>query len=136
MVLEMEKSRIKIVFYTDWVHDRTFSPMVMVFYYKNNSDYLYYKEITFNVEDIRKQNSSSSIDHLEKNFEIHEKILFYSQYKASRDDVIRIFDFLIGATTGFQGMDKDVDEFHEKKNEMLNNIRRNRIKNILNSYSI
>ena len=59
----MDKSRIKIAFYTDWVHERTFSPMVMVFYYKNNStDILFYKEITFNVEDLRKQNSSSSID--------------------------------------------------------------------------
>ena len=65
---------------------------------------------------------------MEKNFELYEKILFYSQYKANRDDVIRIFNFLIGAS---EIHDKDSSEFENSKNKLLNNIRKTKIKNIL-----
>ena len=85
-------------------------------------------EITFNIEDLRKQSSESSIDHLEKNFETYEKILYYSQYKSSREDILNIFNLLIGTSNVF---DKDTIEFIEKRNELLNSVRRSKIENIL-----
>lgn len=121
-------SRIKIAFYTDSVNEKLNSPMVLIFYYKVNSAELFYKEITFNIEDLRKQNSESSIDHLEKNFETYEKILYYSQYKSNREDILNIFKVLIGDPDDY---DKDTVEFVEKRNELLNSVRRTKIKNFL-----
>lgn len=126
------KSRIKIVFQTDSVHDRTHSPMVIIFYYKTNSDVLFYKELIFNVGDMRKIGSESAIDHLEKGFDTYEKILHLNQFKASSDNVLRIFnDLIIHTDNG--SIDTEFSEFSEIKNKLMANIRKNKIRTILNT---
>lgn len=82
----------------------------------------------FNIEDMRKNNSESSIDHFDKSFAQHEQMLILNQFKADKDTVERIFSFLIYASE--IGEEKDTN-FLDKKNELMSSIRKAKIQNAL-----
>lgn len=120
------KSKIQIIFYLESLNFKTYRPVIYFFYLKTNSKTIFFKKIEINKEELVKSNSSNIFDHVEKNWNLYEQILYYNQYICKTDDINKTFD-LYSFTH-----DDDIDvSLKEKKQELLILVRKHKIKNIL-----